>query len=972
MCLFVTLTYGKRMVLWLLSLILTVACLAFPPKALAADYTVERWRVVEITLNGTASYANPFQDVDVTATFTGPGGTTITRPAFWDGGSTWKIRFAPTAVGTWSMTTVSTNPADAGLHQVSRTIQCDPYAGSLDIYERGFLKTSADGRYFTYADGTPFFYLGDTHWILPHERFSTSNAPGVASQFKYVVDKRVSQGFTVYQSEPIWQPHGGGTHAGADEEALANLSDGFSGADLAGFHNLDRKFQYIADQGLVHANAQITWAHDPADYSSVYTNAYMSRLAKYWVARYGAYPVIWTIAQEIDKNMYGKYDGTTIEKWYAVGQTIEDHDAYDHPLLPHMEHTGTAVAFNSWWKSKPYHDGWAVQWQGDMTGMSTAKDFWYHAATKPAVLYEPAYDGFWTDNRGALAGAYKAFQYGMYGYGYGAAGVWNDIYSKSGEPDDFGTGYEMPARYVWWYDGANYPTGDQLTYFRDFYTSLEWWKLIPRFDDGAWASFGDAARSLLSSDGNHTYVVFFFNGTQSTGTLKQMDGAYLYKARWFNPRTGAYSLISDTVQSVSGQWSIPSKPDANDWVLLVEKTGVPGSGGVNLALGKAYASSSQWDGNQTAGKAFDGDLGTNWQACNGCWSGEWLEVDFGASVTFDKAVLSEYGDRTTGYAIEYWNGASWQSAFVGTSIGASKTIAFPEVTGTKARIRFTSGIEYAPIIYEFAIYNEGSAGGGGTNLALGKTYASTATWDANQTAPKAFDGQMATNWQACDGCWNGAWLEVDFGGHIAFDKVVLSEYGDRTTGFTIQYWDGSSWQDAYSGTTIGNSRTITFGEVIGSKARIYFLSGTEYAPIIYEFEIYNEGAGSSGNLALGRAYASTSTWDANQTAPKAFDGQTATNWQACNGCWNGAWLEVDFGENVSFDKAVLSEYGDRTTGYKIQYWNGAFWQDAYTGTTIGNTRTVSFSEVTGSKARIYFLSGTEYAPIIYEFEIYNE
>ena len=183
----------------------------------ASDFSVERWRVVEIEFTSSQSYSNPFYDVDVEATFTGPNGIVITRPAFWDGDSTWEIRFAPTETGLWSMVTNATEVTDSGLHNVTKTIECIPYEGDLDIYKNGFLKVSDNATFFTYANDIPFFYLGDTHWILPHERFDTSNAPGVASQFKYTVDKRVSQGFTVYQSEPIWQPHGGGTHDGDDE-----------------------------------------------------------------------------------------------------------------------------------------------------------------------------------------------------------------------------------------------------------------------------------------------------------------------------------------------------------------------------------------------------------------------------------------------------------------------------------------------------------------------------------------------------------------------------------------------------------------------------------------------------------------------------------------------------------------------------------------------------------------------------------
>ena len=63
--------------------------------AFAADYKIQQWQAVEIALTSSVTYTDPFQDVDVTATFTGPGKKSITRPAFWDGGVTWKVRFAP-------------------------------------------------------------------------------------------------------------------------------------------------------------------------------------------------------------------------------------------------------------------------------------------------------------------------------------------------------------------------------------------------------------------------------------------------------------------------------------------------------------------------------------------------------------------------------------------------------------------------------------------------------------------------------------------------------------------------------------------------------------------------------------------------------------------------------------------------------------------------------------------------------------
>ena len=537
---------------------------------LAADFTTDRWRVAEIPLTSAVTYADPFLNVDVTATFTGPGGEVIVRPGFWDGGNTWRVRFAPTVTGQWSMVTTCTDPANSGLQGVGRTVQCNAYAGTLPIYQHGFLKVSPTGHFFVHADGTPFFYLGDTHWLFIHERFDTSNAVGVASQFKYTVDRRVAQGFTVFQSEAIHNPHGG-THTGPSEEAHADLRDGLTAADLPGFANIDRKFAYLADHGIVHANSIITWVLEPAQ-NAVFTADCMTKLGRYWAARYGAYPVLWTVGQELDPNVYGAYNPATIGLWYAGAQAVADNDAYAQPLGVHMQSIGNGINHpaDSWWGGKPYHKWWPMQLQSNLTAhawQATAKEFYQNIPAKPAVLYESPYDTFWTDNKGARGAGYRAFQSGMCGYGYGANGVWNDLYAIG----DYGTDYYMPGSYLQWFDGANLPTGTQMTYLANCYKSLNWWNLTPRFDDAAWGVFADPDHSLLSSDGNTTYVVYFFGDGNATGTIMGMAAGVPYEASWFNPRTGVTTGLGGLTPTAAGQWTVPVRPTSDDWVLLVKQ-----------------------------------------------------------------------------------------------------------------------------------------------------------------------------------------------------------------------------------------------------------------------------------------------------------------------------------------------------------------------------------------------------------------
>ncbi|MGE5457471.1 MAG: alpha-L-fucosidase, partial [Methanococcaceae archaeon] len=109
---------------------------------------------------------------------------------------------------------------------------------------------------------------------------------------------------------------------------------------------------------------------------------------------------------------------------------------------------------------------------------------------------------------------------------------------------------------------------------------------------------------------------------------------------------------------------------------------------------------------------------------------------------------------------------------------------------------------------------------------------------------------------------------------------------------------------------------------------------------------------------------------ADYNASKAFDGDEGTRWATDDNIHTG-WLQADFGRNVTFNRVSINEaYAPRVTGYKIQYWNGTAWLDAYTGTTLG---IVNFDAVTGSKIRLNITSvqGSS-GPTIFEFKVYNK
>jgi len=550
---------------WLAGLLAFAALLpCLPIIAAAEEATVERWRMHEITFTSEADYADPFSDAQLDVVFTGPGGVEMVMPGFWDGGGIWRVRFAPTQAGPWQYETRCSNEADAGLHGLRGAFTCVPYTGELEIYRRGFLKTEPGARCMMYADGTPFFYLGDTHWSMPSEPFD--------EMFTTVVDTRAAQGFAVYQSEPLGAGY--------------NLDDGFSEADLPGFADLDRRFAYIADAGLVHANAQLIFGsllfHGVQ--GGQYTEEYIQKLSRCWVARYAAYPVLWTTAQEVDDDMYYDRDGVGGQAiypadqnpWRVVAETIGQCDPYRQPLSAHQEYASMDAlhgmnASKSTFKNLDAHSWFAAQWSPKLDGspdFALTKDYWLNGDGKPVINYEGRYENLWTKNFGARAQGWIAFLNGMFGYGYGAVDMWlyrstYDIDTTSGDGVDTIT----PAdKAVPWTQSLYFETAAQLGHMRKFFESMNWWELTPRFNSWKYfIPFPGAYYSVASSD--DACAAYFYNRTRLTGLLRGLNRAQ-YTAEWFNPRSGETVGIG-LVRPCLGMYLIPRKPDAQDWVLYL-------------------------------------------------------------------------------------------------------------------------------------------------------------------------------------------------------------------------------------------------------------------------------------------------------------------------------------------------------------------------------------------------------------------
>ncbi len=524
--------------------------------------TSVQWMVTEISFTSKMTYTSCFDDVDLDVIFTHDNGTTIKIPAFWNGGNIWEVRFAPIQSGNWIYKTVCSDTLNTGLNGKTGNLTCSAYTGNLDIYKHGFIKTTPNIRYFTYSDATPFFYLGDTHW-----NFTVNSL----ANFKTIIDKRVVQGFTVIQSEPI--------------DVGYNLSDGVTESDIIFFSKLDERFKYIADKGLVHANAQLFFVSELGMKRAKYSDSYLEKLCRYWVARYSAYPVMWTTAQECDNDMYhgrlnsegqdeNPYFNSDTNPWKLVANYIYKYDPYKHPQTAHMEYVSFTTASNSSFKGLPGHSWFGVQWAPKKDGQldfNIPKDFWNNGQSKPAPNYEGLYDHLWTNEFGARMQGWTAYLNGMFGIGYGAADIWlyNSTYDMDKPTFRDGISISIADKKNKWNTSLEFPSGYQLGYMHNFFKSIEWWNLAPRFDDQEWF-INNGSWYSLASNNKDLFVAYFYNNTnRNSGILKNMENTQ-YTVQWYNPIMDKY-LTQITVTIADNTFDIGNKPDIRDWVLLVKK-----------------------------------------------------------------------------------------------------------------------------------------------------------------------------------------------------------------------------------------------------------------------------------------------------------------------------------------------------------------------------------------------------------------
>jgi hypothetical protein len=425
----------------------------------AGDVTAPQWREVELAFTAENEAANPYTDVDAWVDFTHDDGTTLRRPMFWDGGRTFRARFAsPRAEGAWRWRSLSAD-RDPGLHGRSGTLNAAPGRadGESTIFERhGFWSVPPGGRNLIHADGTPRLLCADTPWALPWR--------ATVEQAEIYARDRRAKGYNAALLMTV-QPDMGATGPRSRTEDLG-FDVGFEDLPEGNLrHPRPEYFQYFDKLVAILVAHGIAPVYQPVFHGygwkgrsvagNVVSAEDYARYCRYLVARYGARPAIWLVGGDGPATA-----AAIVEQLDRAGRTIREWDAYRQPTGIHY----SPHALNRTHQDKDWLDfQWCQTGHNGEHVPERVADMRRNLPVKAVANGEPTYENIGRIGRGA--GWWQGHEAwlnltagGTMGVVYGAASLWQwRLHADEPDHADWCTAPGAGWREALDFEGSRYP-----------------------------------------------------------------------------------------------------------------------------------------------------------------------------------------------------------------------------------------------------------------------------------------------------------------------------------------------------------------------------------------------------------------------------------------------------------------------------------------------------------------------------------
>jgi len=605
-----------------------LAAFALQTAAAAPDQT-HVWEKVELTFRAKNQYTNPYTQVVAWVDLKGPGFDKRCH-GFWDGSNVFRVRILATAPGNWSWRSGS-NQKDAGLNNQRGSFTAVEWSEAEKESvptRRGFIRPTANGHAFEYADGTPFLLLGDTWYAVMTFRFAWNDDDqprpiGPQAGFKDFLRLRKSQGFNavaIIAAFPNWANDGQPWEIWLDQGAdLGIRSAWVDQGDIA--NDFPRGTWHAKDMTNEGGRAFFFPGKVPG-YEQIYPDVdrinpdyfqYMDRKIDYLNAQ-GFIPVIEVARRDLTSawakyyewpDSYSRYI-EYIWSRYQANNCLYSPVHYDYPVMTATTKQLNQAANRVIEKFGPPPFGTLASCNASVSSLlnfgGTNENHWltFHqignlrehdaywylteifnaTPARPALNGEPYYSGM-TDRRYSPTYRYGApggttnddrdVRSGIYG-SFLSGGLAGHIYGSEGI---WGADTEPGSSPFMW-EAFQWNSANQMKYLKTFAFSegQRYQDLVPDAnlvspsEISVTKSFTGWAYCARTPEKDF-FLAYFEKDYPAHGMIRGALPQSTYRAQWFDPRTGQWSQAGggDLKANQWGWIQLPDFPSADDWCL---------------------------------------------------------------------------------------------------------------------------------------------------------------------------------------------------------------------------------------------------------------------------------------------------------------------------------------------------------------------------------------------------------------------
>ena len=431
------------------------------------------------------------------------------------------------------------------------------------------LKISENNRFIQTERGDPFFWLGDTGWLL----FSKLDREEVA---KYL-DDRQEKGFNVIQvmvlhSLKITNVFGDSALINGDV-SKPRITEGNAIEDPDAYDywdHMDYIIQSAEERGIYMALVPV-WGSNVR--ANLITEEKASNYATWLSKRYADRPnIIWLNGGDTKGD-----DHTTI--WETIGQRIRE-NASRHLITFHpFGRTKSSMWFHkaNWLDFNMFQSGHR-RYDQDDSEFAYGQDNWKYVRDdyaltpiKPTLDGEPSYEGipqglhdpsepFWNADDVRRYAYWSVFA-GACGFTYGHSAV-----MQMHRPADTSPSYGVRE---YWTEAINAPGAQQMKHLKALILSKPYFERIP--DQSLIASEqGEKYDYQIATRGNDYAFIYTYNGREIQVAMGKISGSQA-TASWYDPRNSQSSPIGDFENKGIQNFDPPGEvKDGNDWILVLE------------------------------------------------------------------------------------------------------------------------------------------------------------------------------------------------------------------------------------------------------------------------------------------------------------------------------------------------------------------------------------------------------------------